>query len=159
MLRRRLSGPRSALISVPQMMLRRRLSGPRSADISSTDDAQTTPLWSQISSDISSTDDAQTTPLWSQISSDISSTDDAQTTPLWSSCERWWKTNETAASQDACSTGSFRPLLSEQWYQLDRSLVQSESSGGARTCRLFTQRLQRNLTAKIYGFEWFCVLG
>lgn len=69
------------------------------------------------------------------------------TTFLWSSWEHWWKTKETAASQDAFSTWSLRPFLSEQWFHWDRSQVQSESSAGGFTCLPFTQRRQRNLRA------------
>lgn len=67
------------------------------------------------------------------------------TNPFWSSWERWWKTKDTAASQEACSIPSLSPLLSEQWCHWDRSQVQSESSGGGRTCLPLTHRPHRNL--------------
>lgn len=67
------------------------------------------------------------------------------TTPIWSSWERWWKTKDTAASQDAFSTWSLRPFLSEQWFQWERSLLQSASLSGCLISLPFTQRRQRNL--------------
>lgn len=73
------------------------------------------------------------------------------TMSFWSSWERWWKTKETAASQEAFNTWSLRPFLSKQWFHWERSLVQSESSAGGRTSLPFTQRRQRNLTAPQEG--------
>ena len=51
------------------------------------------------------------------------------------SCDLWWKTNDTPASQAVFKAMSSTPFFEVQWCHNDKSELQSESSGGGFTLK------------------------